>query len=191
MVLLPQDIVCTSIYIRYIFFLFMAKIRTIYLPIKKSYRKHRGLAERIVRRDFMARGWEVWRGGMIGSTCMPDAYPHVRKKYLRLLDLLDVHAPHTIDSLSYLSQVHHGMPDFICYKDVFLFVECKFLYEPLSLSQERCIRTLLSLGFQVEIYRIAGIQTKILEAHLDITTGELTPLAVQTTMKGKYGFTNV
>ena len=94
-----------------------------YIPFYKKYKNTKGLSERQIRKRLEKDGWMVWRGGSINLIGKTDLYPNVEKKYGILKALLAVHNPNTIDELAYLCAIHHGLPDFICYRNKFKFVD--------------------------------------------------------------------
>lgn len=132
----------------------------------------KGFSEKHIKKELVRSGWEVWRGGLIGIELHHDVYPNVRRKYQRLTRLLIRHHDRHYDHLRYLSRVHHGMPDYICFRDGFKFVECKLGYEQLSGVQKKTIALLSSIGFEVEVHRIAFSPTKTRKALVDVETGE-------------------
>lgn len=116
----------------------------------------------------------MWRGGMLAAIRSAELYPNVERKYLVLRDLLARDHPAHLELLQYLCAVHHGMPDFLCYREragvrEWKFVECKFRHEALHTRQARCILTLASLGFRVEVHRIVGPETKVRSSLVDIS----------------------
>lgn len=152
--------------------------RLLPLEVRQVYREfdqrkpRRGLSEQLVRKHYEKRGWVVWRGGLLNADRDPDTYPNVRKKYAQLMELLRKFRPGAIDELRYLCHIHHGMPDFLCYKDGrFVFIECKLGYEQLSKWQKLCIARLKAMGFPVEIHRLAEPQTKTRTAMVNLRNG--------------------
>jgi len=143
-------------------------VKFIYVPIAKKYKSNRGLSERLIRKRLEGEGWEVWRGGFLHAPRM-EVYPNVLKKYKRLEHLID---PATLDHLQYLCVVHHGMPDFLCYRDGFKFVECKLGHEQLSKVQKLCIPLLKKLGFPVEVHKMVFDCTKDRVALVNIKNGK-------------------
>ena len=88
--------------------------------------------------------------------------------------------------LRYFSNVQHGMPDFICYKNrQFKFVECKLGYESLSKRQKKCIQKLLDLGFEVEVHKLVETCTKARRAVMNIENGKKLVMEKQTRLKAK------
>ena len=133
----------------------------------------KGLSEKLIRRKLEKSGWTVWRGGLLNITDQMELYPNVRKKYDALLTLLRKYRPGAIDELRYLCQVHHGMPDFLCYRNgQFKFIECKLGYESLSKAQKLCVSRLQCLGFPVEVHRLAEPQTLIRAAVVNLRNGK-------------------
>lgn len=132
-----------------------------------------GLSEKLLSRRLQRQGWELWRGGILHILRQGEPYPNVRRKYERLQSLLEKNLPGTFEHLQYLCHVHHGMPDFLCYRNrQFKFVECKLGYEPLRHNQRLCIRRLLELGFEVEVHTLAVPSTRRLVADHDLQTGK-------------------
>ena len=83
--------------------------------------------------------------------------------------------------------MHHGMPDFICYRrDEFKFVECKLGYEKLREGQKKCIQKLLDLGFNIEIYILSEPQTKVRVSYYNLSSGEKTVREVQKKIKSNW-----
>ena len=151
----------------------MTLVRHIYIPLDKPRNERRGLSERIVRRKLERSGWIVWRGGLINITREDEQYLNVQRKYEQLRQLLLTHHPAMLETLQYLCVVHHGMPDFLCYKNqTFKFIECKLGHEQLSERQKLCIANLQKLGFNVEVYKLVEPCTKVRNALVNIETGE-------------------
>jgi hypothetical protein len=142
-----------------------------YIPMHRHYPKRKGLSERIIRRQLEKQGWQVWRGGLF-NVLKRDPYPNVQKRYTYLFSLMDKVHPNKRQELEYLCQVHHGMPDLLCYKDGhFRFVECKLGHEQLSQRQKACLTKLQRLGFDVQVYKLVDHCTKVRKAHVDIQRG--------------------
>lgn len=158
----------------------MPVVKHIYIPITKKYRAIKGLSERQIKKRLENEGWEVWRGGSLHVLRKDYLYPNVERKYKRLAKLID---PEAFKYLQYLSKVHHGMPDFLCYRHAFKFVECKLGHEQLSVVQKKCIRILLSKGFDVEIHKLVYGCTKDRIAYIDIENGVKTIKEKQMRMK--------
>lgn len=138
--------------------------RIMCIPMRKDFKNRRGLSEKELRRRLERHGWLVWRGDMLAAIRTRELYPNVERKYKMLTDLLERHHPGRLEELQYICAVHHGMPDFLCYRDCrFKFVECKLEYEPLSDAQKRCIRRLEGMGFGVEIHKLVQ-KTRMNEA---------------------------
>lgn len=145
-----------------------------YVRCKYFYHKHkgnsRGLAERVVKRKLEKEGWLVWRSDCLNVLDL-DLYPNVRKKYERLFRVLKRFNV-DYEFLQYVCYVHHGLPDFICYRlGKIKFVECKYKYEPLNENQKKCIPMLQSKGFWIEIYRIVN-HSKIRRAIIHVNGGK-------------------
>ncbi len=144
---------------------FVLKFKVRYYPMRKEFLEKRGLSEKEFRRKLEKEGWLVWRGGLIGIQDRDEVYPNVYRKYSLLKKLLGKQYL----ALKYMNKVHHGMPDFVCYRNKkFKFVECKLQYECLSKVQKKCIQKLLSLGFNVEVYRLVDNRTKTREALITV-----------------------
>jgi hypothetical protein len=152
-----------------------------YLPMRKEFLDRRGLAERELRRRLERQGWTVWRGELVGILRnRDDLYLNVRKKYELLERLLEQHRPGTLERLQYLAAVHHGMPDFLCFRrGEFEFVECKLCHEQLSRVQKACIPKLQALGFTVEIHKLVDDRTKVRAALFQLETSEKTVIERQ------------
>ena len=158
----------------------------LYTPIRST-PKHRGLAEQVVRKRLETQGWLVWRSSLINITRSEDVYSRVLRKYLLLEELLERHNPGSIEELRYLNEVHHGMPDFLCFRrGGFLFVECKFCNEQLTIGQKKCIPKLIALGFPVEVHKIVSHTTKVRKAIVDLESGEKFVMEKQLRLKRKY-----
>jgi DNA polymerase-2 len=132
-------------------------IKQVSIPITKPYTDYAGLSERIIKKRLEAHGWKTWRAGLIGIETEEEIYPCIRRKYAQLRQLL----AEKYELLHYLNRIHHGMPDYICYRNrVFKFVECKLGYERLSTKQKKCITKLQKAGHTVEVHRLVHEQTK-------------------------------
>lgn len=150
----------------------------------KSFRH--GLSERVCRRKLLREGYEIWRGGLF-NILRDENYPNVEQKYRRLQDLLEQHHPGHFEYFSYVCAVHHGMPDFVCYKNgKFLFIECKLSHEQLLESQKKCMQLLLRLGFTVEIHIVADEKMKMTRAVTDIRSGKRLPKEKQLRLKKRW-----
>ncbi|MFH1916468.1 MAG: VRR-NUC domain-containing protein [Nanoarchaeota archaeon] len=152
------------------------------IPLKATSR--RALSERLAKKRLEKKGWTVWRGGLFSITKREEIYPSVLHKYTLLLELMEKHYPGKVEALQYLCDVHHGMPDFVCYKDgIFRFVECKLIYETLSLRQKRCLKKLAQLGFPVEVMRLVDKRTMKRRAVYDVQNGRRKILECQERIK--------
>lgn len=146
-----------------------------YVPKRTKRQSNYGLSEHQVKQQLLKDGFEIWRGGQIGITRRAEIYPNVERKYKRLCELLQRDFPERLELLQYLCHVHHGMPDYLCYREKdksWKFVECKFLHEQLSSRQKVCITKLQSLGFIVEVHKIVDHRTKTRSAHVDLSNGK-------------------
>jgi len=144
-----------------------------YIPLRPTTTSRYGLSERQMRRRLERQGWTVWRGGSINMLRRNELYPNVRKKYQLLYELLEKYHPKHRETLEYFCSVHHGMPDFICFRHgTFKFVECKLGYEALSRRQKKCISRLQQLRFTVEVHKAVDHPTKLRSARVDIKSGE-------------------
>lgn len=154
-------------------FLKVNYITFIFIPIKKVYRSRRGLSERQLRKRLEKQSWTVWRGNLINIIRDKGIYPNIKRKYSLLCTLLEKYHPGKLEYLQYLCEVHHGLPDFICFRNgVFKFVECKLGYESLSKQQKRCIPKLQALGFSVEVHKLVEQCTKTRLAIVNLSTGQ-------------------
>jgi len=161
----------------------LLSVRHIYIPFKPR-DKRSGLSERLIKHRMEKQGWIVWRGGTIGIMRGDKIYPNVLRKYTLLHQLLEKHKPGMHRILEYINDVHHGIPDFICYRyGVFKFVECKLGHEQLSHGQKECIRKLKTFGFLVEVHKLADPCTKTREADINLDTGEKDIIKKQTRLK--------
>jgi hypothetical protein len=122
--------------------------------------KERGRSERIIKKLLERQGWEVWRSASINILQRDELYPNVKNKYKRLHALLQHHHPSVKEELQLLAAVHYGLPDFICFRNEFKFVECKRGYEQLSDIQTVCITKLQQFGFLVELHILGYPATK-------------------------------
>lgn len=138
-------------------------------PIAKRYPSYRGVSERIIRRHLERQGWQVWRGGFLHAFWNEELFPSVRRKYSLLQALM---TPEQFGDLQLLSSFHYGMPDFLCYRREFLFIECKLGHEPLSDRQKKCISMLLELGWKVEIHALVHGCTSARRGYFDLSTGK-------------------
>lgn len=150
-----------------------AIVTCIYVPITKVYKSRKGLSEKCLRRRLENQGWTVWRGGILNIIRKSEVYPNVRKKYEILYRLMETYRPSVFTYLQYLCSVHHGMPDFLCYRNkTFKFVECKLQYEGLSNRQKKCIEKLQAKGFVVEVHKLVDERTRIRKAVVNLETSE-------------------
>jgi hypothetical protein len=148
-----------------------------------SYKTRRGLSEKQIKKKLQDQGWIIWRGAYIPrKEDLEDRYPNVKKHYEKLIDWLEEDFDY-MDELRYLSQVHHGMPDFICYHPAlkqWKYVECKLENEQPSIRQLCTIARLESMGFIVELHKLSssrrtrgrmnGTKVKVLEQEKKITS---------------------
>ncbi|MCF7860999.1 VRR-NUC domain-containing protein [Candidatus Woesearchaeota archaeon] len=158
-------------------------IKIKYIPITRVYKSKRGLSEKLIRKRLEKSGWVVWRGGFINAVRKNYLYPNVEKKYKKLNALMD---REDLIYLSYMAKIHHGMPDFLCYREGFAsdsngfkFVECKLGYEQLSDRQKTCIAKLLKRGFKVEVHKMVHGSIKLRVCKYNIITGEKKVIAQQ------------
>jgi hypothetical protein len=103
-------------------------------------------------------------------------FPNVRRKYELLLTLLQEDYPEHLETLQYLCAVHHGIPDYLCYRNKggkreWKFVECKLIYEQLLPGQKLCIPKLQAMGFAVEVQKLVDHRTKTRSADVDLHDG--------------------
>lgn len=160
--------------------------RHIELPFKYFSKQKKGLSESYVKKLLERKGFVVWRSEYFHLD-FTEHYYNVRKKYDRLRDLLDKFHPGVLDELKYLNHVHHGMPDFIVFKDnKFMFIECKFNHEQLMIGQRKCISKLLDLGFQVEIYKLVHPKTRARSVEEDLITRQKKIKEKQMKLKKRY-----
>lgn len=148
------------------------QVKTVYIPIRNfPYKTRSGLSETQLRKRLEMQGWLVWRGNFVWAT-QGDSYPRVQKRYDQLRGLiLELFGEPAYESLRYMCQVHHGMPDLVCYHShlrEFKFVECKLGHEQLSSRQILTIQKLHQLGFLTEVHRLVDPCTKTREARVDL-----------------------
>jgi len=151
------------------------RIQLVYVPIGNySYKTQQGLAERQLRKRLEKQGWTVWRGGNFNLLRQQNnAYPSVRKAYEKLFQKIVVsHGAPMLERLQYICSVHHGMPDFICWRrGQWKFVECKRGHEQLSARQKTCVRILQEMGFAIEVHKLVDPCTKTRDALVSFETG--------------------
>ncbi|MFH1850584.1 MAG: DNA polymerase domain-containing protein [archaeon] len=161
-------------------------VRHIYIPICRKYKSRAGLSEKLIRQRLERQGWTVWRGGSLWILKQDEVYPNVRRKYEKLIQLM---AKHKLDHeyLQYLCHVHHGMPDYLCYRNRrFKFVECKLGHEQLGKGQKKCISKLQGMGFTVEVHKLVDPCTKTRAAEIDIANGTKSFVERQLAIKRNY-----
>ncbi|MEK6849867.1 MAG: VRR-NUC domain-containing protein [Nanoarchaeota archaeon] len=168
---------------------FGLKITTIYVPIRNyPYMTRRGLSELQLRRRLEKQGWQVWRGGFLHAAS--GYFPSVKKKYDFLFGLLkELTNEDTVQRLCYLSSVHHGMPDFLCYNSAtkqFKFVECKLGHEALSQRQVVTISKLHDAGFVTEVHKLVDACTKTRRAVVNISLGTKQVMEKEMTLKTRW-----
>jgi DNA polymerase-2 len=152
-----------------------------YIPLSKEYADNKGLSEHLLKKRLEKSGWIVWRGGSIHILRQEEIFPNVLKKYSLLRKLMD---PVLFETLEYFSSTHHGMPDFLCFRNgMFKFVECKFRHEQLSDRQKKCIARLQNLGFTVEVHKLVDHQTKLRLAQVNIATNDKKVLEKQCALR--------
>lgn len=139
----------------------------VYIKSTAKVEKERGRSEKEIKKKLEKDGWIVWRSSLLPIIFKEDLFPNVRKKYASLHALLDKHHSNSTEELLYLCAVHHGLPDFICFRNGFKFVECKRGYEPLRKGQKKCIARLQEMGFLVEVHILADYATKTTKAVLE------------------------
>jgi DNA polymerase elongation subunit (family B) len=164
---------------------FLYPVKHIYIPLSKQYLDNRGLSEKLVKRRLEKNNWLVFRSDMVNILrSNQEIYPNVRRKYTKLLQLLKKHHPGEVELLQYINAVHHGLPDFLCFRNGnFKFVECKLQYETLSDIQKKTIQKLLHLGFDVEINKMVDHRTKARKALINYQRHEKKILDQQLTIK--------
>jgi hypothetical protein len=145
----------------------------VYVPVDTHVDVRTGLAEAVLRRRLVKQGWRVWRSDCLLWGRKQEVYPNVQFAYEELAALLDKYVPDAREYLEYMHRVHHGLPDFICFRSgTFKFVECKLEHESLQLSQRKCIPKLQAFGFLVEVHKLVDYRTKARQALVDLRTGE-------------------
>lgn len=160
------------------------RLHYIYIPLFHSPLERRGLSEARIKKRLQRQGWIVWRSASIGVVRHRDIYPNVRRHYERLCLLLEKQRPGIVDYLQLVASVHHGLPDFLCYRQgQFKFVECKLGYETLSERQRVCINKLQSIGFTIEVHKLVEPCTKVRHAVVDLLTGTKEVCERQLTIK--------
>lgn len=159
-------------------------VKHIYVSMQKRHESHNGLSEKLLAKRLERQGWNIWKGGLIGILRNQEHYPNVERKYRRLYALLHKHHPGTLEHLQYIAAVHHGMPDFLCYRNgQFKFVECKFGHEQLSRVQKRCVARLQEMGFAVEVHKLVRECTKTRAAAVYLPGNQKIILETQSAIK--------
>ncbi|MFH1173657.1 MAG: VRR-NUC domain-containing protein [archaeon] len=147
-------------------------VKHIYIPLFRAYKSNLGLSERLVAKRLHRERWLFWKGESLSVLRRTALYPNVQNKYALLEKLMTQHNKN-LDDLKYLTEVHHGVPDFLCYRQGhFKFVECKSGHEQLSAIQKICILKLMRLGYEVEVHILARACTKTRIALINLETGE-------------------
>jgi len=148
-----------------------------YIPLRRFSPRgsRRGMAERFIKAQLLREGWEVWRGNGMNLLRGLETFPNVKRKYERLKKRLGIERQGSWELLGLYAAVHHGMPDFICYRrGVLKFVECKLGHEQLNDYQKLCLPKLQALGFTVEVHKIVDACTKTRRATINLKNGEKT-----------------
>lgn len=162
------------------------QIRYKYLELHQKSINKKGLSEKHIRKFLERDGFIVWRSEYFHLD-FAEHYPNVRKKYDKLRELLEKYHPGMLEELKYMNHVHHGMPDFITFKDgKFKFIECKFEHEQLMSGQRKCIDKLLKMGFIVEVYKLVSPKTRARVVHENVLTKEKTVKEKQMKLKKRY-----
>jgi len=156
-----------------------------YFPIPKTMKQRKGLSERYVRAHYERKGYLVWRGAMLNAHRREELYPNVERKYSLLDGLMRRRHPDDWEYLQYLAR-QSGMPDFLIFKEEFVFIECKLGHEQLSPTQKKCIARIKEAGFSVEIITLVDDCTKNRKAVVDINTREKNVLDKQMRLKLKW-----
>lgn len=163
------------------------RVRHVFVPFSRPVADRRGLSERVLKKRLERQGWTVWLGHGMNMLEQEELFPTVLRKYTLLVELLKHHHPDTLEELQYLCHVHHGLPDYLCYRrGVFLWVECKLGHEQLQESQRKCFPKLAALGFTVEVHKLVDPCTKTREAWVDIHSGEKEVVERQARLKRRY-----
>lgn len=148
--------------------------------------KNKGFSESYVKKTLIKEGYTVWRPAYLHID-FKEHYPVVFQKYNKLQLLMEKYHPGMIEELKYLNHVHHGMPDFIVFKNnAFKFIECKFENEQLSFKQKKCISKLLKMGFEVEVFRIISSNKRQKIVYEDLKNKKKIVKEKQTKLKKKY-----
>src|SRR3989338_6006490 len=146
------------------------RITSFEIPLHKFSKDKRGFSENFVKKSLERKGYLVFRPEFLHLD-FSDYYPNVKRKYVLLGNLLEKYHPGRYEELRYINHVHHGMPDFLCFKDgKFLFIECKLNHEPLLSGQRKTISRLFSMGFPVEIYRLVHPKVRARRMDEDVIT---------------------
>ena len=122
------------------------------------YATRHGLAERLVRRHFEKKGFEVYRGYQVlgkEHSLNYEKYEPVARRYDRLEEIL---YRKLYGGLLYLREVIRltaGVPDFfIHFNGYCAFVEVKMEHESIKKHQYECMRFLEGLGFECIVVRL-------------------------------------
>ncbi len=122
------------------------------------YKSRKGLAERLVKRYFEKRGYEVFRGlRVLGREFSVNYYEYenVRQKYDRMEKILYERLGDRLLEFRKAIFKAKGVPDFIVSKDdECFFVEVKLEHESLKPNQQPCLKLLESYGFNTAVIRV-------------------------------------
>jgi hypothetical protein len=165
-------------------------VRHEYIPFTRQPTHFYGFSEEQVKRRLRRDGWIVWRGGSLNIIRQDEVYPNVKNKYGLLQQLMEQDFPDRFELLQYWCEVHHGMPDYLCFrskggKREWKFVECKLNYEQLSARQKVCIGKLQDMGFAVEVHKLVDHRTKARSAEVDLEKKVRRIRERQTTLRGR------
>jgi len=132
-------------------------------PYKSRFR----LSERLAKKYFERKGYEVFRGhAMLKNSINYAHYESVRKKYDKLEHILLQKLGLNLYLLR--EQLQKGIPDFFVYRkqdnDCF-FAEIKLEHEQIKSHQLECMRLLESFGLKVVVIRI---KSKLYRVEIDM-----------------------
>jgi len=160
------------------------RVKLLYFLTLRKYQSQLGLAESLLKKKLERAGWVVWRSDALRVLKKEEIYPNVQRKYELLQQLLP---KEKFEYLQYLTHIHHGMPDFFCYRyGRFKFVECKLNQESVKKNQLMCMAKVLAFGFPVEVHVLVTSPVRSRVGYLDLDTGKRHIIERQERLKKKY-----
>ncbi|MBD3204498.1 hypothetical protein GF327_09480 [Candidatus Woesearchaeota archaeon] len=123
------------------------------------YKSRKGLSERLAKKHFKKKGFEVFRGSAVlgkRNSFYYYIYPNVKNKYDRLEKILEKKLDKSLVFFRKLLRVTKGIPDYFVFRDIdekMMFVEVKLEHEQIRIHQFEAMSLIEAYGFDVIVVR--------------------------------------